>query len=49
MNIEPKELLLKMKEHDFIYDAAVGKMVNKNYQEDKAYVFKILDLKFSQG
>ena len=44
MNIEPKELLIKMKEHDFVYDTTVGKMVNKNYEEDKAYVFKILDL-----
>ena len=44
MNIEPKELLLKMKEHDFVYDTKVGKMVNKKYEEDKAYVFKILDL-----
>lgn len=44
MNIEPKELLLKMKEHDFVYDTPVGKMANKNYKEDKAYVFKILDL-----
>lgn len=44
MNIEPRELLLKMKEYDFVYDTTVGKMVNKNYEEDKAYVFKILDL-----
>ncbi|PIC65916.1 hypothetical protein CSV78_15215 [Sporosarcina sp. P16a] len=44
MNIESKELLLKMKEYDFVYDTTVGKMVNTNSQEDKAYVFKILDL-----
>lgn len=44
MNIESKELLLKMKEYDFIFDTKIGKMVNKGYEEDKWYVFKILDL-----
>lgn len=48
MNIEPKELLLKMKEDDFVYDTTVGKMVNKKYEEDKAYVFKILDLLYEK-
>ena len=49
MDIEPKELLLKMKEYDFLYDTAVGKMVNKNHEEDKAYVFKILDLLYENS
>ncbi|WP_207118050.1 hypothetical protein [Peribacillus simplex] len=44
MNVEPKELLMKMKEYDFIYDTSIGKVVNKEHEEDKEYVFKILDL-----
>ncbi|MEJ9230812.1 hypothetical protein LAV79_15245 [Peribacillus butanolivorans] len=44
MSVDSSELLLKMKEHDFIYDSKIGKMVNKNHEEDKDYVFKILDL-----
>ena len=44
MTITPKELLLKMKDYDFVYDTTLGKKLNKNYEEDKVYVFKILDL-----
>lgn len=47
MSIEPKELLLKMKEHDFIYDTKLGKVMNKNPEEDKYYIFKILDLLYN--
>lgn len=42
--INDKELLMKMKESEFIFDTKIGKMVNKEYQEDKEYVCKILDL-----
>lgn len=41
---EPRELLLKIKEYDFIYDSKLGRAVNKNHEEDKQYVFKLLDL-----
>ncbi|MFS0812990.1 hypothetical protein [Peribacillus phoenicis] len=44
MSVEPKELLKKMKEYDFIYDTSFGKVVNKGHEEDKEYIFKILDL-----
>lgn len=44
MNIEPKELLLKMKEYDFVYDTKIGQVLNKKAEEDKFYVFKMLDL-----
>ncbi|MFU2014770.1 hypothetical protein ACM6Q7_06785 [Peribacillus butanolivorans] len=44
MSVDTRDLLLKMKEHDFVYDSKIGKMVNKNHEEDKDYVFKILDL-----
>lgn len=41
---EAKELLLKMKKVEFIYDTKLGKLLNKNHQQDKDYVLKILDL-----
>jgi hypothetical protein len=44
MTIEPRDLLLRMKEYDFIYDSKVGKVMNKKHEEDKFYLFKILDL-----
>lgn len=42
--LNPKELLVKMKEFDFVYDTKLGKAVNKNAEVDKEYIFKILDL-----
>lgn len=47
MSIEPKELLLKMKDFEFVYDTKIGKAVNKKHEEDKKYVFKILDLLYA--
>jgi len=44
MNIEPKELLVRMKQYDFIYDSKLGQVVNKFHEEDKEYIFKMLDL-----
>ncbi|AZV43658.1 hypothetical protein BAOM_3049 [Peribacillus asahii] len=44
MTIDPRELLLKMKEYDFIYDTKLGKIMNKKSEEDKYFIFKILDL-----
>lgn len=44
MSIDPKELLLKMKKCEFVFDTTVGKALNKNHEEDKRYVLKILDL-----
>src|SRR4051812_24616452 len=44
MKLESKELLLKMKECDFVFDSKVGQVLNKNYEEDKKYVLEILDL-----
>jgi hypothetical protein len=42
--INDKELLMKMKESELIFDTKIGQMVNKGHQEDKEYVCKILDL-----
>lgn len=47
MTITAQELLLKMQGKDFIFDTAIGKMVNKKYQEDKDYVIKILSLLYT--
>lgn len=44
MSVDSRALLLKMKEHDFFYDSKIGRVINKNHEEDKDYVFKILDL-----
>ena len=44
MVTEPKELLLKMKECEYVFDTKIGKSLNRNYDEDKYYVLKILDL-----
>lgn len=44
MKVEPRDLLIKMKEFEFVYDTKLGKAFNKNFEEDKYYVFKILDL-----
>lgn len=44
MTIEPKQFLSRMKEHEFIYDTKLGKVVNKQSEQDKEYVFKTLDL-----
>lgn len=46
MVTEPKELLLKMKECEFVFDSKIGQSLNWNYDEDKYYVLKILDLLF---
>ncbi|PKR82893.1 hypothetical protein [Heyndrickxia camelliae] len=45
MTIEPREFLMNMKEHDFVYDMKkLSAVFNRNHEEDKEYVFKILDL-----
>lgn len=44
MIVEAKELLMKMKESELIFDTKIGKMVNKGHQGDKEHVCKILDL-----
>ncbi|WP_261133801.1 hypothetical protein [Bacillus sp. Marseille-Q3570] len=44
MTIEPKELLLRMKECEYLFDSKLGQTINKNYEEDKKHVLKILDL-----
>jgi hypothetical protein len=46
MVAEPKELLLKMKECEYVFDTKIGQSLNRNYDEDKYYVLKILDLLF---
>ncbi|MDQ0975901.1 hypothetical protein QFZ31_005779 [Neobacillus niacini] len=44
MSIEPRELLLKMKQYEFVYDTKIGQVMNPKADEDKEYVLKILDL-----
>lgn len=44
MSIEPKELLLKMKESQFVFDTKIGQTLNNNSEDDKKYVVNILDL-----
>lgn len=44
MSVNARDLLLKMKEADFVYDTGIGKVVNKNHDQDKQYVLKMLDL-----
>jgi hypothetical protein len=44
MTIEPRELLLKMKQYEFVYDTKIGQVMNPKADEDKEYVLKILDL-----
>ncbi len=39
-----KELLLRMKEREFVFDTKIGQKLNKNFEEDKFYILKILDL-----
>ncbi|WP_010501163.1 hypothetical protein [Paenibacillus elgii] len=34
----PKELIVKMKEVEFIYDTSIGKVLNGNYVDSKHYV-----------
>lgn len=44
MSVSPRELLLKMKEEEFVYDTKIGKALNRRHSEDKDYVLKTLDL-----
>lgn len=44
MSVYSKDLLMKMKEEDFVYDTGIGKALIKNHDQDKQYVLKIIDL-----